>query len=216
MASASRVGPGWKDVQLRDRFFFASALVLAALMVFLAIRPGIGALPTGPVAGDGTHYDKIVVQGNYLHKVFAGGNAKTELVEGDGGKKLLFVEAAAGVLRDQPELGPHFRLAGDLETQFSSMTIRVTVRMRPADDRGAMQAAVNYSAGRVGESGWQIFDLQPVFTDFSFDYDVPIAIGEQGVDYLGIRPVVPEKSRALLVERVTFERLGRWVESSQP
>tara|TARA_R110000787_G_scaffold44093_8_gene108020 strand:+ start:8678 stop:9274 length:597 start_codon:yes stop_codon:yes gene_type:complete len=195
---------------MRDRFFFPAALVVVGLMVFFAIRPAIGALPTGTVTGDGVHYDKIVVEGNYLHKIYAGGNAKTELVDGPNGKRVLLIQADAGALRDEPELGPHFRLAADIETQFAGQTVRTTVRARPTDDKGAMQIALNYSAGRVGESGWEIFDLKSGFNDFSFDYDVPLIEGDQGVDYFGVRPVVPDKSRELLVERITFERLGPW------
>ena len=59
---------------------------------------------------------------------------------------------------------------------------------------------------------WQVFDLERGFQDFSFDYDVPLIEGDQGVDYFGIRPVVPEKSRALIVEEVKFERLRRWAD----
>ena len=195
---------------MRDRFFFPAALIVVGLMVFFAIRPAIGALPTGTVTGDGVHYDKIVVEGTYLHKIYAGGNAKTELVDGPDGKRVLLIQADAGALRDEPELGPHFRMAADIEIQFAGQTVRTTVRARPADEKGAMQIALNYSAGRVGESGWEIFDLKPGFHDFSFDYDVPLIEGDQGVDYFGMRPVVPDKSRALLVERVTFERLGTW------
>jgi hypothetical protein len=99
-----------------------------------------------------------------------------------------------------------------MEVQFSGFTVRCTIRARPADTRGALQMEANYSAGRVGDSGWQVFDLQREFQDYSFEYDVPVIEGEQGVDYLGIRPVVPDKSRALIVESVKFERLGRWAE----
>lgn len=197
-------------MQIRDRFFFSAALALVAMMIFLAIRPGIGALPAGPVTGDGVNYDKITIEGDYLHKVFAGGNARTEIMDRSGQKALLLISAATGALRDEPELGPHFRLAADIETQFSGMTIRVTVRARPTDDAGAMQFAANYSAGRVGESGWRVFDLKPEFSDFSFEYDVPRMEGDQAVDYIGIRPVVPDKARALLVERIMFERIGPW------
>ena len=41
---------------------------------------------------------------------------------------------------------------------------------------------------------------------------MPVIEGEQGVDYFGIRPVVPDKSRALIVEEVKFERLQRWAD----
>ena len=195
---------------MKDRIFFPLALLLAVGMVALAVAPGVGRLPTGPIAGDGQNYNKITVADKYLNKVIAGGDAVTRLESGPGGRKQLYIEADAGVLNDAPELGPHFRLAADLELQFSGFRVRCTVRARPADDHGAMQMQANYSAGRVGESGWQVFDLQPGFQDYSFEYDVPLIEGDQGVDYFAIRPVVPDKSRALIVEQVTFERLIRW------
>lgn len=192
---------------MRDRIFFSLALLVVLGMVGIAIWPGLTRMPEGPVAGDGQNYDRIVIEGQYLNKVIAGGEARTELVRDDG-DYLLYIEAAAGALADDPEAGPHFRLASDLEFQFSGMRVRCTVRMRPTETRGAMQARVNYLAGRAGQSGWQTFDLRPEFEDFSFVYDVPVNIGEQGFDYFAIRPVVPEKSRGMLVERIIFERLG--------
>lgn len=166
---------------MRDRLFFPLAGLLVLLMVGLAAQPGIGRLPTGSVAGDGLNYDRIVIEGAYLNKVVAGGNARTRLQRTPERGYVLEVSAEEGALLDAPEQGPHFRLAPDIEVQFSRRKIRVTVRARPSDDQGAMQMKVNYSAGRVGESGWRQFDLQPGFTDFSFDYDVPVAEGEQGL-----------------------------------
>jgi hypothetical protein len=32
-------------------------------------------------------------------------------------------------------------------------------------------------------------------------------VGEQSVDYLAVRPVVPEKRRGIIVERMVLERL---------
>ena len=195
---------------MKDRIFFPLALLLAIGMVGIALSPGIGRLPTGAVTGDGQNYKQITVSGKYLNKVIAGGDAVTRLTDGPDGRKQLLIEADAGVLSDAPELGPHFRLAADMEVQFSGFTVRCTVRARPADDHGALQIQANYSAGRVGESGWQVFDLQPGFSDYSFEYDVPVSEGEQGVDYFGIRPVVPSKTRGVIVEQITFERLARW------
>jgi len=192
---------------MRDRIFFPLAGVLVLLMVFLGLQPGIGRLPTGAVAGDGVNYDRIVIEGKYLNKVIAGGDARTRLLRTPERGYVLQVDAEAGALADTPELGPHFRLAPDIEVQFSGRRIRVTVRVRPTDDQGAMEAEANYSAGRAGESGWRKFGLQPGFADFTFEYDVPVAAGEQGVDYFAIRPVVPEKRRGILVERVVLERL---------
>ena len=193
---------------MKDRIFFPLALLLALGMVVLAIWPAIGRLPDGAVTGDGSNYDLITVDGEFLNKVLAGGDATTELARDSDGDYLLYIEAQAGLLGPDPEEGPHFRLASDLEVQFSGRRIRCTVRMRPADQKGAMQAKVNYSVGRDGDSGWQVFDIAQGFEDFSFEYVVPDHIGDQGFDYFAIRPVVPEKSRALLVERITFERVG--------
>jgi hypothetical protein len=192
---------------MRDRIFFPLTGLLVLGMVFLAMLPGIGRLPTGSVAGDGVNYDRIVIDGAYLNKVIAGGDARTKILRTPEGVYLLQIEADAGALADAPELGPHFRLAPDIELQMSGRKIRVTVRARPADDQGATELQANYSAGRVGESGWQVLALKPGFTDLSFEYQVPVMTGEQGVDYLAIRPVVPAKRRGLLVERVTLERL---------
>lgn len=198
---------GQAGTGMRDRIFFPLAGLLVILMVFVALQPGISRLPTGAVAGDGVNYDRIVIEGRYLNKVIAGGDARTGLLRTPERGYLLQIEAEALALAAAPELGPHFRLAPDLEVQFSGRKIRVTVRARPAGDKGAMEMQANYSAGRVGESGWQKFALQPGFTDFAFEYDVPVATGEQGVDYLAVRPVVPEKERGVVIERITIDRL---------
>ncbi|MEE2920247.1 MAG: hypothetical protein VYC38_00660 [Pseudomonadota bacterium] len=193
---------------MRDRIFFPLAILLAVGMVLLAVWPAFGRLPDGAVTGDGANYDRIVVEGAFLNKILAGGDVTTELVRDGEGDFLLYIEALEGLLGPDPEEGPHFRLASDLEVQFSARRIRCTIRMRPADQRGAMQANAIYSVGREGDSGWQTFDLSPEFQDFSFEYDVPRHIGDQAFDYFAVRPVVPEKSRALLIERITFERIG--------
>ncbi|MFN4183143.1 MAG: hypothetical protein ACK4M6_00030 [Hyphomonas sp.] len=191
---------------MRDKFFFPIAVILTVLMVFLALQPGVGRLPTGAIAGDGLNYNHIVIEGPYLNKIIAGGDARAQLIREDK-SYYLYIEAAADALAAAPELGPHFRLAADIEVQFSGRRVRVTALVRPADTRGAQQVEVNYSAGRVGDSGWQVLDLQPGFSEVSFEYDVPLHQGEQGVDYIAIRPVVPDKSRAIIVERIVLERL---------
>lgn len=195
---------------MRDYFFFPFAILLLAALVAMALLPGAGALPTGSVTGDGKDYSVITIEGRYLNKVYAGGDAITRLEKDDSGKRILYIEAEAGRLSDNPELGPHFKLAGDVETQFSGMTIRITVTVRPVSDGGAEKIALNYSAGQAGGSGWKIFDLGSGETDISFDYKVPLVVGDQGNDFLAIRPVVPLKSRALIVEKIMMERLGPW------
>ena len=198
---------------LGDRLFYPIAMLVTGLTIFLAIRPALGALPTGPVSVGDLQYDRIVVDGIQLNRIEAGGDANITLV-GSGENTRIQVETVAGTLSDDPRLGPHFRLAADLERQFSGFTMTITVRAKPGEAPGATQMKVNYSTGRDGESDWQIFDLKPEFDDHSFRYDVPLKSGANGLDYLAIRPVTPEKTRNLLIERVTFERGKRWAEVS--
>ncbi len=196
-----------------DRVFFPLALVIAGLIVFVAVRPALGALPTGPVSvGDG-QYNTVIVEGNQLNRIEGGGEARIELVQSTE-ETALQIETAAGTLSGDPRLGPHFPLAADLERQFSGFEMAITVRARPGEPPGATQMMVNYSTGREGESDWQVFELKPEFDDYRFVYKVPVKTGENGLDYLAIRPVTPDKTRNLLIERVIFERGPRWAEIS--
>ena len=87
---------------MRDRIFFPLAGLLAILMVFLALQPGFGRLPTGAVAGDGVNYDRIVIEGRYLNKVIAGGDARTKLLRTSERGYILQIEAEALALAAAP------------------------------------------------------------------------------------------------------------------
>lgn len=192
-----------------DKLFFPLAAVLAGLLVLLALRPALGALPTGAVSvGDG-NYLQILVEGTQLNRINAGGEARIDLVQ-SGNPVFLEIETAAGSLQDDPLLGPHFVLAEDIELQFSGHEIEIAITARPAQSRGATQMRVNYSAGRDGESGWQEFDLTPDWAVYRFTYNVPVKTGERALDYLAIRPVTPDKTRALQVSNVEMLRNGLW------
>ncbi|MCI4645540.1 MAG: hypothetical protein MRY64_12235 [Hyphomonadaceae bacterium] len=194
---------------MRDRLFFPAIFLLAAALVWLALLPGVGALPSGPVSvGDG-QYRQIEVSGLELNRIEAGGEVDIQLVRGEG-PAYLRMETIAGALPDDPLRGPHFMLAADLEVQFSGFEMEITVRAKPGERLGATQMMVNYSTGRDGESGWETFDLRPDWEDFTFRYRVPVKTGENGLDYLAIRPVTPDKTRSLLIESIRFRRRGRW------
>ena len=193
---------------MSDRLFFPIILAVAAVMVYLALQPDADCAPTGPVGGADTDYSEVRVEQCNLRRIIAGSSADIELI-GDEGQRYLSIESGSGPLQDGPEFGPHFRLASDLETQFAGFTVRVTIRARPAPDRGAMAFEANYSAGKAGQSGWKSFDLQPDWQDYVFEVRVPRASG-QGVDYLGIRPIVPDKTRRIEIKSISFRRLARW------
>jgi hypothetical protein len=210
----TRIGSALRHVawlnpnRLRDGAFFPLSLLLAAGLIALAISPGLGRRPTGPVTGDGINYNRILIGGDYLNKVYAGGDALTAVRKGTSGAQELFIEAMAGQLDEAPEFGPHFRLAADIEQQFSGRTVRVSVRARPADDRSAVQIQLNYSAGRAGESGWKVFDLKPGWNEYAFEYKVPVIEGDQGFDFVAVRPVVPEKIRGVVIDQIELTRLN--------
>lgn len=191
---------------MRDKYFFSLAALLTVLMVFVAILPGIDRLPTGAVAGDGVDYSRIVIDGTYLNKIVPGPDSTAELGR-EKGAYFLTIESAADTVQAAPELNPHFRIAADVELQFAGRRVRVTARLRPAAINGASQVELNYSAGRLGSSGWQTLDLGEGMTEVSFEYDVPPLQGEQGVDYIAIRPAVREGTRAIILESIVLERL---------
>jgi len=196
---------------MKDIVFYPLAVILGTGVLILALLPGIGALPSGPVSvGDG-RYEAVSVSGLQVNRMQPGGNAALSLVEA-GPESAIRIDVEADTLSDDPVLGPHFPLAADLEVQFSGFEIEITVRAKPGPERGATAMRMNYSTGRHGESGWQEFALKPDYQDYSFTYEVPVHRGDQGFDYLGIRPIVPDKSRSLLVEAVEFKRLKRWAE----
>ena len=173
-------------------------------MIGAATLPGVYALPSGSVSGGGTDYSEIIVEGRELNRIVGGGQSLIELIEED--KTLLRIETEVDTLSETPEYGPHFRLAADLENMFSGRTLQVTVRARPSDKYGALAFKVNYSTGKNGESDWIEFPLSSSFKDYTFTYDVPERSQDPGVDFLAIRPVTPEKRRAIEIERVTFNR----------
>ena len=194
---------------MKDRLFFPAIALFAGALVYLALLPGIGALPSGPVSVGDLNYNQVEVSGVELNRIEVGGEADIQLVRGDGPPHLL-METIAGALPDDPVQGPHFVLAADIEVQFSGFEVEVIVRAKPGERLGATQMMVNYSAGRDGESGWQVFDLKPDWDDFSFTYRVPVKSGDNALDYLAVRPVTPDKTRSLLIESVTFRRGARW------
>lgn len=194
-----------------DKLFFPLTAILAALLVLLALQPAMGALPSGPVSVGDMNYAQVTVRGDDLNRIVGGGEAEIDLIRASEPTHLS-IETLAGMLSDDPVLGPHFPLAADLEVQFSGFEVTVTVTAKPGEERGATQMMVNYSTGRDGESGWQVFDLHRDWSSFSFTYEVPVKSGENALDYLAIRPVTPDKSRSLLISEVRFDRGQRWAE----
>ena len=195
---------------MKDIVFFPLIVLVALAIIAAAALPGRDRLSCGSVSGAGTNYKTVSVTGDDLCRMEAAGQANIDLNMDDNEVQSALIEVDAGRLGDRPERNPHFRLAADLEAQYAGFRMRITVEAKPGEDAGAEAFEVNYSAGQEGNSGWRRFNLKPEYDSYSFEWDVPQRmIEDQAVDYLAIRPVVPDKSRTVLVRSVIFERLGR-------
>lgn len=196
---------------MNDLIFYPVAMLAALAIIASAALPGRDRLSCGSsVSGAGTNYFQVSVTGDGLCRIEAAGQSDIQLVQGNDELESVVISAGAGQLGDRPERNPHFRLAADLEQFYAGSRIRVTVEARPARPQGAMSFEVNYSAGNEGNSGWRTFDLQNGYQSFSFEWDVPLRETQTtAVDYLSIRPVVPEKTRGVEIRAVRLERVGQ-------
>jgi len=197
---------------LTDTVFFPLAALVAAVMVALAIRQPSGALPTGSISGADTDYRVIRVSGINLNR-FVGSEYTDLALVPTGSGPALRIHPALDFFPGNPDSGPHFRLAPDLEAQFSNRDVRISVRARSTEEKGASHFEVNYASGPEGESGWKRFALQPTFRNYSFDFKVPEATQDLGVDFLGIRPVIDAKGAGMEIESLTFVNLQLWRQS---
>ncbi|MEL7112090.1 MAG: hypothetical protein AAGK93_03985, partial [Pseudomonadota bacterium] len=100
----------------------------------------------------------------------------------------------------------------DLETVYSGHRLRVSLTVKPTTGAGAEAFEFNYSAGKAGDTGWIRFDLKPEWETYTAEIDVPRKLLENSaaLDYLAVRPVVPEKTRGIELSEIRFRRLGKW------
>lgn len=199
-------------VDMPDKLFFPLMLLIAGAIVAISLFPAVDRKPSGSVSFSAEEaaagYQRLVIEGDELHKMIAGGEAEIEFFKSEAGRLNVSLTAGAGMLSDAPTRGPHYRLAADAENVFQNRRVRVTVRAKPGDSRGASQIRLNYSAGRPGESGWIERNLRPEFSDVSFEFVVPAKDTEElSVDYLAIRPAVPDKTRQVVIDRIVIERV---------
>jgi hypothetical protein len=192
---------------MRDTFFFPLAAVLAGAFIFTAIQPFADRPPSGPLSAGGRNAEDVTAQGDELHRFVPGNFNGLEIVDTPEGKVLRITMLDTEKYED-PRSGPHIVLAADLEYAFESRPIQVTIEARAATEFGASQFQANYFAKSEGESGWRTFDLTHEFQPFSFEFNVPAFGGTEGYDYLAIRPVVPDKKRAMDVRSVRIRAIG--------
>lgn len=98
------------------------------------------------------------------------------------------------------------RLSSDIEQEVSGAPITITVRARKAAEKYADEFAVAYSTSRVGNSGWQRFELGDDLRSFSFTYEVPAHPVDQEPenDFIGIWADTNLNGGGVFIESITI------------
>ena len=183
--------------------------ILAVAFVFLALNPLGDRPPSGPVSGGGRDATDITVGGPELHRFVAGNLGRLEIAPPDeGGPHVVHISRLAEQVYEDPRSGPHLILAEDVEYALESRDVEVIVEARSTGAFSASQFQVDYFAKPGAESGWKTFDLTPTFAAYSLPFKTPPRGDVQGYDYLGIRPVAPDKRRTMEVRSVRIHAVG--------
>lgn len=199
---------------MSDKLFFPLMLLIAGAMIFTALAPYEDRPPSGPMSGGARNADRsvVIVDGRDLFRLVSAGPALVEVRENDGPNPVYVrITQRPGAASDVPERGVHLPLAADLERTYAGKRLRITLTARAGGEIGATRFEAAYSIGRKGGSGWQAFDLTPDFAEYSFEYalpPIPPDAEDLSLDFLGLRPVVEDKTRAVDVTQIRFDMLG--------
>jgi len=195
---------------MRDRFFYPLAFALAGAFVFMALQPYSERLPSGAVSGGGRNAEDVTISGVELNRFVVGELAgiSMDIVATEGGEQVLRIDREATAAYEDPRIGPHLVLAEDVEYAMESRPIEVIVEARSIGEFPASRLEVNYFAKVDGESEWQGFDLTPEYQTFTLAFFAPKRGADIGYDYIGIRPVAPDKHRAMDVRSVRVRTVG--------
>lgn len=189
---------------LPDAAFFPLAALLAGAMVVLAVEPFAKHPPTGPLSAGGRNAHDVLASGDELRRLVPGGVGGIDFLKEKNGKPTVRLTRLAGQVYQDPRMGVHLVLAEDLERVFSDRQIEVTIEARSTGDFAATAFEADYFAKVGAASGWKSFSLTHEFAPYSFTYKPPPRKGELGYDYLGIRPVAPDKRRTMEIRSVRF------------
>ncbi len=190
---------------MRDRLFFPVAAALAGAFILLALNPFAERVPTGPVSAGGRNPMDLKIEGAELHRFLPGNYDGLDVINGENGQPpVLRITRKASEDYLDPRSGPHLVLAEDLEIAFEKRKIEIQIEARSAGDFPASEFQADYFAKTEFESGWQKFELTPEFKTYSFTYTPPAHGESLGYDYVGLRPVAPDKQRVMEIRSIRF------------
>lgn len=188
---------------MRDRLFFPFAFIVASAFIFMALEPFAERVPSGPVSAGGGNQEDVTVSGEQLHRFQPGNFDSIEIIKASGDTPTLVrITRLATEEYQDPRTGPHLVLAEDVEFGMENRTIQVDIEARSAGDFAASQFEANYLVKPEFESGWKSFNLTPEFQTYSFTYEAPPIGDSFGNDFVGVRPVAPDKHRTMEVRSV--------------
>lgn len=194
---------------MRDFIFYPVIAAIVAVMVIGSLYLGWQQPKCGPFGGaDGpADYSLIILKGQDLCRM--DGYEGFELnLEDD----VLTIRAEAEANFADVQSNAHFRLGPDLETVYAGHKLRISFTVKPTNGGGAEAFEFNYSTGKAGDTGWIQFDLKPEWDTYTAEVDIPRKLLENAaaIDYLSVRPVVPDKTRGIELSEIRFRRLGQW------
>ncbi|MEM1035445.1 MAG: hypothetical protein AAGI14_01665 [Pseudomonadota bacterium] len=193
---------------MSDKIFFPLVFMVGVAMVLATLFLGRETEPTGPIGGAASgDYSVVPIEGENFKRLEGLALGAISSVE-DG---ILTLSTGPRPQPAQVTVGPHFKLAADLETVYSGHSIQIFVQ---AQSVSGADLEINYDTGRQGESGWQRFDLTEDWQEYRFDYNVPLRAegSESGFDYLGLRPVGETLPGVVRIRKIEFRRRGLWAQ----
>ncbi|MBI1362224.1 MAG: hypothetical protein GC155_18265 [Alphaproteobacteria bacterium] len=194
---------------MSDRLFFPAAFLVAVAFVLLALQPWAVRPPHGPVSGGGRNAEDVTLSGEELHRFIAGNAGALDIVALQPKQApILRVTRLADQVYDNPQSGPNLVFAEDVEYALENREIEVTIEARSTGEFAASEFQADYMARPDQESGWKTFELTREFAPYSFTYKTPPRGKTLGYDYLGVRPVAPDKRRTMEIRSIRVHATG--------
>ena len=193
---------------MSDKIFFPLVFMVGVAMVLATLFLGRDTVQCGAIGGAASgDYSSVSIENDRLSCLEGLALGAISSVEDE----IMTLSTGPRPQPAQVSVGPHFKLAADLETVYSGHSIQIFVE---AQSVSGADLEINYDTGRQGESGWQRFDLTEDWQEYRFDYNVPLRAegSESGFDYLGLRPVGETLPGVVRIRKIEFRRRGLWAQ----
>ena len=194
---------------MKDSVFYPLIAVLVVGMIASSLLTGWGTPQCGPFGGaDGPEdYSLITLKGSDLCRMQSHDGYELDLKS-----DVLTIRAEADAIDIDVLNSAHFPIGPDIEAVFTGHKVRISLTVKPSSTSGAEAFEFNYSAGVPGNTGWVRFDLEEDWETYTAEVNIPYKTIQNtaGLDFISVRPVVPEGSRSIELREIRFRRLGQW------